>query len=197
MRDFQAELKLEGIEVDSNFNNEINLFLEILKKWNKVHNVSRMKDNELEDSVIDSLIPLNFLKDINFNSVLDIGSGNGFPAIPIAIARKNIRVAMAEPVKKKSSFLHFAKISLNLHNAEIYSKRVEELEIGEFDIVSSRAVGESSLLLSLAEPHIKKNGGSVLLYKGSRLSHELKDISDKYSYKILSRGNRNYILFNF
>lgn len=101
MIDFKRELNLEGIELHDDFNNEIYIYLELLKKWNNVHNISRMSDKELEESIIDSLIPLKFLE---FNSLLDIGSGSGFPAIPIAIARKNIRIAMAEPIKKRAVF---------------------------------------------------------------------------------------------
>ncbi len=195
MIDFKRELNLEGIELHDDFNNEIYIYLELLKKWNNVHNISRMSDKELEESIIDSLIPLKFLE---FNSLLDIGSGSGFPAIPIAIARKNIRIAMAEPIKKKSSFLNYAKVLLNLNNTEIYSLRIENLTIGKFDLVSSRAVAESSIILNLALPHLQQDG-KIILYKGSRVENEIKNISDKYlnnnfSYEIISRAFRNYLI---
>jgi 16S rRNA (guanine527-N7)-methyltransferase len=193
--DFKRELNLEGIELHDNFNNEIYIYLELLKKWNNVHNISRMSDKELEESIIDSLIPLKFLE---FNSLLDIGSGSGFPAIPIAIARKNIRIAMTEPIKKKSSFLNYAKVLLNLNYTEIYSSRIENLTIGKFDLVSSRAVAESSIILNLALPHLQQDG-KIILYKGSRVENEIKNISDEYlnnnfSYEIISRAFRNYLI---
>jgi len=193
--DFKRELNLEGIELHDNFNNEIYIYLELLKKWNNVHNISRMSDKELEESIIDSLIPLKFLE---FNSLLDIGSGSGFPAIPIAIARKNIRIAMTEPIKKKSSFLNYAKVLLNLNNTEIYSSRIENLTIGKFDLVSSRAVAESSIILNLALPHLQQDG-KIILYKGSQVENEIKNISDEYlnnnfSYEIISRAFRNYLI---
>ncbi len=195
MIDFKRELNLEGIELHDNFNNEIYIYLELLKKWNNVHNISRMSDKELEESIIDSLIPLKFLE---FNSLLDIGSGSGFPAIPIAIARKNIRIAMTEPIKKKSSFLNYAKVLLNLNYTEIYSSRIENLTIGKFDLVSSRAVAESSIILNLALPHLQQDG-KIILYKGSRVENEIKNISDEYlnnnfSYEIISRAFRNYLI---
>lgn len=195
MIDFKRELNLEGIELHDNFNNEIYIYLELLKKWNNVHNISRMSDKELEESIIDSLIPLKFLE---FNSLLDIGSGSGFPAIPIAIARKNIRIAMTEPIKKKSSFLNYAKVLLNLNNTEIYSSRIENLTIGKFDLVSSRAVAESSIILNLALPHLQQDG-KIILYKGSQVENEIKNISDEYlnnnfSYEIISRAFRNYLI---
>ena len=169
MIDFKRELNLEGIELHDDFNNEIYIYLELLKKWNNVHNISRMSDKELEESIIDSLIPLKFLE---FNSLLDIGSGAVFPLFQLLLQKKNIRIAMAEPIKKEQ-FLNYAKVLLNLNNTEIYSLRIENLTIGKFDLVSSRAVAESSIILNLALPHLQQDG-KIILYKGSRVENEIK-----------------------
>lgn len=85
-----------------------------------------------------------------------------------------------------------------MNNTEIYSLRIENLTIGKFDLVSSRAVAESSIILNLALPHLQQDG-KIILYKGSRVENEIKNISDKYlnnnfSYEIISRAFRNYLI---
>ena len=183
-------IKDEKIDVDEKFFQDIEIYIQLLSKWNKIHNLTRMGEKEIYFSIFDSIAPLKF---VDFKSLLDIGSGAGFPAIPIALAERDKQIILVEPIKKKSSFLHYIKSSLNLSNVEIYSDRVENLNIDEVDLITSRAVTETETLINLAKPFVKK-GGKLLFYKGSNLSTEIKNIGLEYTVK--NRDNRNYLIID-
>lgn len=185
---FRENIEKEKIEVDAFFYENVEKYIELLRKWNKIHNITRMSSKEIYHSIFDSISPLKF---IEFNSLLDIGSGAGFPAIPIAFAKRDKQVILVEPIKKKSSFLHYVKSSLNLSNVEIYSDRVENLKIEPVDLITSRAVTETKTLIELAKPFIK-NGGELLFYKGSNLPSEIDGMD--LNYRVENRDNRNYLI---
>ncbi len=185
---FIDEIESLQLGVDREFFVDIERYIELLKKWNRVHNLTRMSDNEILSSIIDSITPF---KDITFHSLLDIGSGAGFPAIPISILRRDSRVILVEPIKKKSSFLHYVKSSLKLTNVEIYSDRVENLNIESPEIITSRAVTETKTLLELSK-NLQKSGTKLLFYKGTNLPTELENL--ELEYQIINRGNRNYLI---
>ncbi|HOI83237.1 MAG TPA: class I SAM-dependent methyltransferase, partial [Campylobacterales bacterium] len=89
-------------------------FCELLRTWNKTHSLTSMRrDEEFNDAILDSVYPLTFLQD--FKSALDIGSGAGFPAIPLAILKSDANFTLCEPLSKKYAFLQFAKLELELH----------------------------------------------------------------------------------
>ena len=186
--DFRVMVEDEGIEVDEKFFQDVEIYIQLILKWNQIHNLTRMSEKEIYFSIFDSIAPLKF---VEFQSLLDIGSGAGFPAIPIALVERDKKVILVEPIKKKSSFLHYVKSSLNLFNVEIYSDRVENLNIDEVDLITSRAVTGTETLIDLARPFVKK-GGKLLFYKGSNLSSEIENIS--VEYKIENRDNRNYLI---
>jgi 16S rRNA (guanine527-N7)-methyltransferase len=163
-------------------------YISLLKKWNKVHNLTRMNENAIRESIEDSIFPLS---EIEFSSFLDVGSGAGFPAIPIAIMNRDKRAVLVEPIKKKSSFLHFVKSELALNKVEIYSERVENLEIPKVDLITSRAVTETKTLLDISS-HLLKSGGNFLFYKGSKLPDEVEGID--MEMKVISKNFRNYLI---
>lgn len=188
--DFKERFTEDMIDVDEVFFQDIEKYIQLISKWNKIHNLTRMSKDEIYFSIFDSVAPLKF---VNFESLLDIGSGAGFPAIPIALAQRDKKVILVEPIKKKSSFLHYVKSSLNLSNVEIYSDRVENLNIGKVDLITSRAVTETKFLINLATPFVK-TGGQLLFYKGSNLPTELENLD--LNYRIEKRDNRNYLLIS-
>jgi len=187
---FRENVENEKIEVGNSFFQDIETYIHLIKKWNKVHNLTRMNESEIYHSIFDSIIPLKF---VEFQTLLDIGSGAGFPAIPIALACRDKTIILVEPLKKKSSFLHYLKTSLNLTNIKIYSDRVENLNIPKVDLVTSRAVTNTETLINLAQP-FAKSGGKLLFYKGSNLPTEIQNIT--LNYRIEKRENRNYLLID-
>lgn len=123
-------------------------YVMLLDKWNKIHNITGLNnfDDMLKTHILDSLIALKELETIfigrKFIEVIDIGSGNGTPGIPWAIAKKEINLSLVEKNQKKTAFLHSAIQSLELNKrVKIYAKRFENLAISKtFDVITSRAL---------------------------------------------------------
>ena len=106
---------------------------------------------------------------------MDIGSGAGFPGIPLAILFPNLTITLVESNGKKVSFLNEVRNELHLNNLFILQSRVEDLKglRGEFDYVTARAVTQLNILLELAMPLLKVKG-HLLAYKGSMVDIEIK-----------------------
>lgn len=185
---FRDEVNALQLGVDEIFFRDIDQYIELLQKWNRIHNLTRMREDEILASIVDSITPF---RDLEFSSLVDIGSGAGFPAIPIAILRRDKRVTLVEPIKKKSSFLHYVKSSLKLSNMSVISDRVENIDIEKPDLITSRAVTETETLLQLSKDIIKE-GTKLLFYKGSNINSEIKNLELKH--QIINRGNRNYLI---
>jgi 16S rRNA (guanine527-N7)-methyltransferase len=167
-------------------------FSDILLDWNKIHNLTGAKDKKsVYENIIDALYPITF---IPFpKNVLDVGTGAGFPGLVLAIVKEESHFTLCEPLKKRATFLRFVVTMLGLSNVTVVSKRVEELESFEFDLITSRAVTNTKLLLNLT-----KNQRGVdtkyLLYKGSLVFNEINDISDcELKYDIFTKNKRNYL----
>src|SRR5208282_3782360 len=100
---------------------------------------------------------------VGIGTLLDYGSGGGFPGIPIALCRPEIRVTLAESQGKKASFLREAVRVLAIH-AEVYAGRVEDMDAGrEFDAVTLRAVDKMHAAIKGAASRVGESGWLVLL----------------------------------
>jgi 16S rRNA (guanine527-N7)-methyltransferase len=129
---------------------DLESFARLLAKWQRVQNlVSRETDELWERHIADSLQLLKFVR--NESSVLDLGSGGGFPAIPLAIALKDrpIDFTLIESNSRKTAFLRSVARELSLR-ALIESKRIEDIAPRETSLVTSRALAELPQLLSWA-----------------------------------------------
>ncbi len=172
---------------DIKLDEKIDIFCELLLSYNKVHNISGVKSKEdIVKYIKDSIYPVKFLK--NHQNILDIGSGAGFPGLIIALFYPEKKVTLLEPIKKKSSFLHLAKSRLELKNVTVLSKRVEECEVFFVDLIVSRAVTDTNVLLKLSKNFLNKKT-KLLLYKGSSVTKEL----DNIKYDMIQNNNRRYI----
>jgi 16S rRNA (guanine527-N7)-methyltransferase len=166
-------------------------FLELLQKWNKVHSLTNIKDTDrLKEYVHDSIYPKEFLDIDSFENVLDIGSGAGFPAIPLAICYPNKQFTLVEPLIKRVSFLNIVKCELDLKNMTIIDSRVEDIKDKTFDLITSRAVMKTKNLLDLTKNLTHKNT-KYLFYKGENVEDELKEICRPY--KIYTNNKINYL----
>jgi 16S rRNA (guanine527-N7)-methyltransferase len=177
-----------GIDTTKEQNEKLFAFCELLKKWSKTHSLTSMKkDMDLYESVADSIYPLTFLE--NFKNTLDIGSGAGFPALPLAIIKNDAPFTLCEPLSKKYAFLQFSKIELDLSNITIQKKRVEEIESERFDLITSRAVADSNFLVKLSR-HLIAEGGNWLFYKGEESASQIEG----KNVQIYSKNKRHYVL---
>ncbi len=184
----RESLALEGIEVDKEAAKKLYLFCELLRSWNKTHSLTTLRtDEEFTEAVIDSVYPIKFLDD--FKTLLDIGSGAGLPALPLAIIKKDSDFTLCEPLSKKYAFLQYAKVSLELPNVTVLKNRVEELGDMHFDLITSRAVAKSDLLMDISE-RLLNESGKWLFYKGEESACEV----DGEKVQIFPRKKRNYLL---
>jgi len=164
-------------------------FAELLLEWNKTHSLTSCKDKKcVFEYINDSTFPAKYLD--KCRNVLDIGSGNGFPAIPLAITMEDAHFTLCESNAKKVSFLNFVIASLGLKNAKAVHKRVEDLE-GEFDLITSRAVGSVELLKKISS-HLYAKNYQLLLYKGQNYINEIKSTE---GFKIIERDKRVYLIY--
>jgi len=126
----------------------------------------------------DSLIPFEkaLIKPLS-GKIVDIGSGGGFPAIPLAITFQNALFTLIESEKRKCQFLERVIEEMNLQNVAVIHQRVEVLTKAirnEYDFCTMRAVAHTSICLEYAAAPLKV-GGQVLLYKGPSFMKELKE----------------------
>ena len=184
-------LDLEGITLDNEIMIKLEGFASLLHEWNQIHNLTGAKTiDAIYVNIVDSLFPLTFIK--KPKTLLDVGTGAGFPGLVLAIALPDTKVVLAEPLKKRVSFLKYAAIDLELGNVNVEAKRVEKVEHEPFEMISSRAVTNTKLLLDLTK-EISDSQTEYLFYKGSRVFDEVADVQHQLDYDIVQKNQRNYL----
>jgi len=186
--DLKTTLLDDKIELPENFFYNVQKYKEHLFKWNKIHNLTGAKDeNTINEFIYDAVFPVSFLPKVD--SLLDIGTGAGFPGMILALALPDTKVTLVEPLKKRASFLQFIKADLGLTNVTVVKKRVEEMPHEIFDIITSRAVTDTKMLLKLSEG-FRDEKSQLLFYKGEKVYDEVEDMP----HKIIQTKNRHYLL---
>ena len=184
-------LDSEGIFLESGIIIKLELFASLLHEWNQIHNLTGAKTvDAIYVNIIDSLYPLTFIE--KPKTLLDVGTGAGFPGLVLAIALPQTDVVLAEPLKKRVSFLKYAAMDLGLENVTVEAKRVEKVEHVPFELISSRAVTNTRLLLDLTKD-ISDSSTEYLFYKGSRVFDEIEDVQHQLRYDIVQKNQRNYL----
>jgi len=154
-------------------------YLSELKKWNRVYNLTGLRKDKdiIIKHFLDSLLYLKAMPAGKI-AVADIGSGAGFPGIPIKIVRPEIELYLIEPSEKKSAFLRNIIRQLALKNISVIEKRVEDTK-GLFvvDVALIRALFNVKEFVRKASP-IVKQGGVFILSKGPKVRDELKTLQD-------------------
>ena len=160
-----------GIELSADAQTKLLAFRDLLLKWNKTYNLTALRDPEqaISHHLLDSLAILPYIGD---GVLLDVGSGGGLPAIPLAIARPDLAISMVDTVQKKATFLQQAVIELGLKNVTVHHARVEEMP-GQYAQISSRAFAELKTFVDLTR-HLLAPDGHWLAMKGLRPDDELK-----------------------
>jgi 16S rRNA (guanine527-N7)-methyltransferase len=161
-----------------------------LKKWNKAYNLTGLKKDEeiIIKHFLDSLLYLKVINDGKVD-IADIGTGAGFPGIPIKIIRPEIEIYLIEPSGKKTAFLNHIIRQLGLKNIEVIEKPVEEIKVNRelprfVDIAVTRALFSIKDFKKKAS-HIIKPGGKLILSKGPKVYEELKSLRN-IDYKIVT-----------
>jgi len=189
--DLNGLLQVEGIQLDDEIVVRLEKFALLLHEWNQIHNLTGAKTiTAIYDNIVDSLYPLIFISVPK--TLLDVGTGAGFPGLVLAIALPGTEVVLAEPLKKRVSFLKYAAIDLGLKNVKVEARRVENVAHEAFDLISSRAVTNTKLLLDLTS-RISDGHTEYLFYKGSRVFDEVAQVEGDLSYDIIQKNQRNYL----
>ncbi len=168
------------------FNNYIKAFLEQNSKLNLI---SKNDEKFLwEKHIFDSLAIEKFFEkyDIRPKTLLDFGTGGGFPAVPIALVYPNIEITAMDSIRKKINAISTIKDVLKISNLTPLCGRVETLE-GKFDIITSRAVANLGKIVEYAIPRLNKDG-YFIAYKSIKVQEEIEDAKlalKKYKAKVV------------
>lgn len=189
MASLKTLLQARDIHLDDDFLHKAQTYKTILMQWNKTHNLTGAKTiAQIDDFIVDSVEPVTFLPPMS--NAMDIGTGAGFPGMILAFALPNTHFTLVEPLAKRASFLQFIKANLALNNVTIKAVRVEQLEPQTFDMITSRAVTETQMLLKLSHP-FRTTGTLCLFYKGEKVYDE---VDESLNYTIIEKYNRHYLL---
>lgn len=156
--------------------NQFEQYKNLLQEWSKKMNLTSItEDTEVYiKHFYDSLVLEKYLnKNIH---LADVGTGAGFPGLPIKIAREDLIVDLIEPTTKRCTFLSQVVNDLRLENVNIINKRSEDLPDKKemYDAITSRAVASLNILLELSIPLLKV-GGKMYALKGSSFNEEIKE----------------------
>ena len=144
-------------------------YVTLLAKWNRTYNLTAIDDplRMVSHHLLDSLVVLPHLPMSGAANLADAGSGAGLPGIPLAIARPEWRVTLAESSDKKCAFLRQAALELGLRNVEVHQGRVEQWQpVQRFAVVISRAFAELSRFVAACR-HLIAPGGLLAAMKGA------------------------------
>lgn len=183
--DFVRILKENGVVLNVVQLQQFETYMEMLRDWNQRMNLTAITDPDeiYQKHFLDSVIPSFHVR--MEGRLCDVGSGAGFPSIPLKIVYPELQVTILEPIGKRVTFLKALCDSLGIQ-ADICKARAEDAVKsyrGSFDIVTARAVANLTMLCELCIPFVKRDG-IFLAMKGSKGSEEL----DAASYAVKTLG---------
>lgn len=205
----EIDLSQDKIEI---FENYKKVFLE---KNSHTNLISKNDEKFLfEKHIFDSLAINKFfskLKDVELKKMLDIGTGGGFPSVPVAILYDNINVFAIDSIRKKINIIESIKNELQLSNLFPICSRVENIDKKsypeKYDYITTRAVAPIDLILKYAIRNLKQ-GGYFIAYKSKNALNELKDAQKtikrlgikmtdiiEYTLPLEEKHERNLIIF--
>jgi len=176
------DLKIEDTE---GLSDKLDQFVDALIKWNKTYNLTAIRepDQIISHHILDSLSVNSYLKGAN---IIDVGSGGGFPGIPLALLFPEKTFTLLDSNGKKTRFLQQMKIELGLGNCTVVQARVED-HVGFYDQVCCRAF---SSLANICEgtKHLLGKNGEILALKGKLDTENVEDMPAEFelnaSYKL-------------
>lgn len=183
LNEFCKEIEKKSSKIDINLDNEIcnklYNYMNLLLEWNEKINLTAITDEKeiILKHFIDSFTINKFIN--SGDIMLDIGTGAGFPGLPIKIIRPEVDVFLMDSLNKRINFLNEVIELLQLKNIEAFHSRAEEMAKNnkfreKFDVVTSRAVAKLNILLEYMLPYTKIDG-KCLCMKGPNIEEEIKE----------------------
>ncbi len=173
--------KLFEIDLNEKILEALDLYLRELLKWNQKMNLTAIRSEReiIRKHFLDSLSVYPHLPEVS--NLLDIGSGAGFPGIPLKIVRPSLKLTLIDSVQKKTDFQRHIIRTLGLEGCQVIHGRIQDKEIlerlkGQYDGVISRAFSKLSIFLPIGSLLLKQ-GGKLIAMKGRRLDDELPYLS--------------------
>lgn len=157
-------------------------YLDLLQKWNRVHNLTSIRDPEkmVSTHLLDSLSVLPHLPG---GPILDVGTGAGLPGIPLAAADLSLQITLIESNQKKAAFLRQAIAELKLPNVQVVCQKVEQwFPPSKFPCIIARAYAEISKFIASTK-HLLAGNGFFAAMKGRYPEAEIRDIPHEFLVK--------------
>ena len=177
-----------GIDLTAEQIANFTIYLTQLKEWNKTTNLTSIVNDEeiVTKHFIDSIAAVNAENFTKASLIFDIGSGAGFPGIPLKIIRPDLRFVLVEPSKKKSSFLRYIVGLLKIEHVDIFEGSIEHL-VESFDgkepanYLVARGI-RFEFILDLSKSILTKNGKAILYLSTfidkSKLTHGMRTVKE-------------------
>ena len=176
--DFIGKLKEFNIEINEEQIKSFEKYMNLLLEWNEKINLTAITqpDEVKLKHFVDSLTVLKYINDDD--KVIDIGTGAGFPGIPLKIMKENTKITLLDSLNKRINFLNIVIETLNLSNIQAIHGRAEEIARNKlyrekYDVAVSRAVANLSTLTEYMLPFVKV-GGKCICMKGANVNEEIE-----------------------
>jgi 16S rRNA (guanine527-N7)-methyltransferase len=170
-----------GLELSKEQYEQFIIYMKLLQEWNEKINLTAIVEDEeiIKKHFIDSMKAFKRDEFIKANTLIDVGTGAGFPGLPIAIMNSQLNVTLLDSLNKRINFLNTVISELGLTNTTTIHSRAEDgarnKDLREkFDIATSRAVANMSVLSEFCLPYVKV-GGNFIALKGPAVDQEIKE----------------------
>lgn len=187
----------EGLNFERGQYDKFILYKDMIKEWNEKINLTAIIEDEeiIKKHFIDSIKSYRFEPLKNCENLIDVGTGAGFPGIPLKIMRPDLEVVLLDSLNKRVNFLNEVINTLGLKGIKAIHGRAEDFAREasyreKFDVVISRAVANMSVLSELCIPYVK-NGGYFVAMKGPSVDEEMNE--GKNAVEILGGSIENII----
>lgn len=194
--EFKSALEKEHIVLTDQMMKQFDLYFQLLNEYNKVMDLTAVTEKEeIYERHFYNSLTIAFNENFNGLHLCDVGSGAGFPAIPLKIIFPDMKLTIVDSLSKRMDFLKIVISKLNLSDVNIIYSRAEDASKThqeEFDIVTARAVARLNILVEIVGQMVKVNGFFIAM-KGEKGHEELKEAENALKECKMKLVKENYV----